>query len=579
MLEWDDKVGSRFSPVQRRWLGYALLAGVTLLCYVPALWNGYIWDDDNYVTANVTLRSLEGLRRIWLEPRSIPQYYPLVHTSFWLEYQLWGLQPMGYHLVNILLHIGGAMLLWRLLRELAVPGAWLGALLFAVHPVQVESVAWVTERKNVLSLVFYLATLLVYLRMTKGGAAAWWRTRRGWLHYGLAMLLFVAALLSKTVTSTLPAALVVLLLWRDWPVTRRDWRMLLPLVPFFVIGLAMAWVTILLERQHVGAMGSEWDFSLVERCLIAGQVVWFYAAKLLWPEPLIFIYPRWQIDSSHVALYLYPAALLAVLIWLWVRRRRWGLGPLVAVLLFIGTLTPALGFFNVYPMRYSFVADHFQYHASIWLLALFGALLHRLCDRWPRLALLLPALIMGLGLLTARHTLAFRDEPTLWRDVLAKNDSAWIAHNNLGLAHLHQGDYQSAITRFQSVLSLRPDHSNAPINLALALEKTGNIEEARRWYQEGLQRNFLNPLAINEVGNFFARQGEAQKAVICYRQALALRPHDLSILMNLATALEAAGQHESALSRAREAHAMALRYRADAPLLHQLQSQIDRLTP
>ena len=243
---------------------------------------GFIWDDDDYVQDNLTLRSLAGLGQIWFQPGATRQYYPLVHTTYWLEYRLWDLNPTGYHVVNVILHALSAVLVWRLLIRLKVPGAWAAAALFALHPVHVESVAWITERKNTLSGAFYLSAAWAYLRYEEA------RSPR---LYWAALLLFAAALLSKTVTCTLPAALLLVLWWKGQRPMRRT---AVTLVPFFALGVAMSGVTVWMEKHSVGAWGPEWDLSLVERGLIAGRALWFYAAKLLVPLNLTFIYPRWK---------------------------------------------------------------------------------------------------------------------------------------------------------------------------------------------------------------------------------------------------------------------------------------------
>src|SRR5687768_8817199 len=236
---------------------------------------GFIWDDDDHVRNNATLRSAEGLLRIWSDPRSLPQYYPLTHTSFWIEYRLFGDSAGGYHIVNILLHTAAAILLWRVLVLLEVPAALLAACLFAIHPVQAESVAWITERKNLLSGVFYFAAALMYLK----SRTAWNR------HYMAAFVLFIAALLSKTVACSLPAALVLVIWWKRGRLTQKDW---IALLPMFVVGAAMAFFTAHWEREWVRAIGPEWDYSFIDRILIAGRALWFYASKLVLPINLAF---------------------------------------------------------------------------------------------------------------------------------------------------------------------------------------------------------------------------------------------------------------------------------------------------
>ena len=377
----DNKLpaAARSATTRNTLLGAAVLIAAVLAAYGPALRGGFVWDDPRYVTENPVLTEPSGLYRIWFDVGATVQYYPLVFTSFWIESRLWGLQPLGYHLVNVLLHAANAVLVWRVLRRLSVPGAWLAAGIFALHPVHVESVAWITERKNVLSGLFYLTALLAYLRFAppdgEGSARG-----RPWRFYALAVGLFACALLSKTVTCSLPAAIALLLWWRRGRIGRSD---ALALLPLFAVGAALALTTIWLEKHNVGAQGQAWELSVVQRCLIAGRALWFYAGKLVWPLPLIFTYPKWQIDAGQWWQYLFPAGAVALPLGLWVLRRRIGKGPLVAALCFAGTLLPALGFVDVYPMRYSYVADHFQYLASIAPIALLVAVITMLARLLP----------------------------------------------------------------------------------------------------------------------------------------------------------------------------------------------------
>jgi len=338
------------------WLLALVLVIVTFVVYQPIWRAGFIWDDNPHVTENVNLRSVHGLYRIWSEPKASQQYYPLQLTAYWIEYHLWGLRPFGYHLVNVLVHALNALLLWKVLRRLDVAGAWVAAAIFAVHPVQVESVAWISELKNLLSAMFYLLALLAYLRFRPlPGAGQSGSEYRGF--YALAIILFLCALLSKTVACSLPAVLLVLIWWKNGRITARD---IWPLAPMFVLGAGLGLMTAWLERHHVGAEGTEWSLSLLQRCLLAGRVLWFYMGKLVWPHPLIFIYSRWEIDARVWWQYLFPAAALALLAGLWFLRTRIGRGPFATALCFAAILGPALGFFDIYPFRYSYVADHFQ---------------------------------------------------------------------------------------------------------------------------------------------------------------------------------------------------------------------------
>ena len=350
----------------RDWVWGLLLVAATFLAYRPA-WNGQpVWDDDAHMT-KPELRSAAGLCRIWTQLGATQQYYPLVHTVFWLEHRLFGNATPGYHLLNILLHFFSALLLVTILRRLGIPGkaAWLAGGIFALHPVMVESVAWITELKNTLSGVFSLGAALAYLKFD---------SERDKKHYAIALLFFLFGLLSKSVIVTLPAALLVVFWWKRG---RIGWkRDVAPLLPFFAIGIISGVFTAWVERRYFGAEGSDFNLAFIDRCLIAGRAVWFYLYKLLWPANLIFIYPRWHIDATAVWQYLFPAAFLLAAVLFWRLRSR-SRTPLAVLLYFTITLFPALGFFNVYPFRYSFVADHFQYLACIGPIAAAAALSYR----------------------------------------------------------------------------------------------------------------------------------------------------------------------------------------------------------
>src|SRR5581483_748470 len=370
-----------------------------------------IWDDPDYVLHNRTLRTLDGLQKIWLVPLSLPQWYPLVHTTFWIEYHLVGLSPTLYHVDNVLLHALSCILLWRLLAKLDVPGAFIAGCLLAVHPVMVESVAWVTERKNVLSLVFYLLTMHVYLfRFDPTNLA---KGKQNWRAYALALVFFLCALFSKTVTASLPAAILLILWWKRGRLRISD---LLPLIPFFVLGAGLGAFTSYLEARYVNGtrqLEIEMAFSLAQRCLIAGRAILFYLAKLLCPHPLTFIYPRWdQIAHPTLVQWVFPVVVVLIFVAMFLARSRVGRGPVVLWMLFCGTLFPALGFVNVYPMRYSFVADHFQYHAAIAMIVLFAAAIERI-PRRVRIGFC-AALVCALGTLTFMRALDYKDAWTLW---------------------------------------------------------------------------------------------------------------------------------------------------------------------
>jgi tetratricopeptide (TPR) repeat protein len=545
------------------WAGLAILA-LVFVAYQPVRRAGFIWDDDAYVQDNPLLRSGAGLRQIWLKPRASPQYYPLVFTSFWLEYQLWKLNPVGYHLTNLLLHGGAAVLLWRLLRRLELRGAWLAAALFALHPVQVESVAWITERKNVLCGVFYFGAALAYLHyalprpLTAAGRhhpAAW---------YSVALVLFVLALFSKTVAATLPAALFVVLWWRRG---RPEWKDA-ALVPMAALGLCFGLLTIWLEKHHVGAAGPEWELTLPQRLIIAGRAVCFYVGKVLWPADLAFIYPRWQIDPKNPTLYLYPAAVLLTLVSLYLLRRRFGTGPLAAAFCYIGTLFPALGFFNVYPMRYSFVADHFQYLATPSALAAMTALVAGLLRqrlRRPAVAWLAAGAVLTVaGVLTCRQARIYSNLETLWRDTLRKNPTAWMAHNNLANLLRDAGRLDEAADHYLQALAVKPDFAMAASNLGIVRKLQGRLDEAAACYEQAIRLDPDYAPALYNLGNLRRDQGRWDEAIAAFCRAIELKPNYAFAHVNLGWMLLMRGQLDQAEAHLRQA----LQARPDLPEAH-----------
>jgi tetratricopeptide (TPR) repeat protein len=540
----------------RELLAAAAIVAATAVAYVPAMRGAFVWDDDQHVVQSDQLGSLRGLARIWFVPGTIPQYYPLVHTTFWIESRLWGLHPFGYHLVNVLLHATVALLFCGLLRRLNVPGAWFAGAIFALHPVHVESVAWVSERKNVLSGLFYLLAIRSYLRYAPPEE----ERPEGLRHYIASALLFLCALLAKTVTATLPVALLLIRWWKRGRITRRD---ILPLVPFFAMGIILSGVTVWMERHHVGAEGAAWDLSAVQRLIIAGRALFFYLSKLIFPARLTFIYPRWPIPAS-LAYLAYPIAACIGIAILWLSRRRIGRGVVTAALFFVATLVPALGFFNVFPMRYSFVADHFQYLASLGPIALVGALIARVgrgqgTDRASvRTAGLLRAatgcaFLVLPATVTWVHAGVFRNAETLWRDTIAKNPGSWMAQHNLGLVYENEGRLDSAVAQYRRAIAIEASLETSHYNLATLLVKQGKLDEGQKEFEEALRIRPDYVDAWNNLGNVFHSRGDLAGSVIRYRRALACDAGYLPARKNLAYALGELGRAREAIAEYREA--------------------------
>jgi len=411
------------------------LVALALAAHGRSVTNGFIWDDDYYVTHNGALHTLAGLRAIWADPSATPQYYPLVHTTYWLEYHVWGLAAAGYHAVNVLLHAGSTLLVHKVFRRLGLATAGLAAALFAAHPLGVESVGWVTERKNTLSLVFALSALLAWLEYRFFAQ----RATVAWLIAATA--LFTLGLLSKTVVSMLVPTLLILTWWKTGTLTRRD---LAGVAPLMLIGVPLAATTVWLEKVNVFTDGPGLGLTGLDRVLIAGRAVWFYAAKLVWPYPLAFFYPRWEVDPHRAWQCAFPiAGLVAAVVAIWLVRRR-GRGPLATLACFTAALFPALGFIDVYPFRYSFVADHFAYHAMPAGLAAVAAGLHAIAARLRQPALG-PAVAIVLAGMSWSRTAVFKNLDTLYADTLSKNPSCSVAANNLGFLRLSEGRTEEAI--------------------------------------------------------------------------------------------------------------------------------------
>lgn len=554
-LDEGAAVAADRTPLQRvpAWVTALLLMALTVIPYLPAVKCGFIWDDDAYVQENQTLRSASGLHDIWLRIGATPQYYPLVFTTFWLEYHFWGLNPVGYHLVNILLHAVAVVLLWRVLKLLNVPGGLLAAAIFAIHPVQVESVVWITERKNVLSACFYFAAAYTYLRWAMPTPDQ--RPSPGGRLYLASLLLFLCALGSKTVTVSLPAALILVLWWKGRRIT---WRTILPLAPMFVIGVLAGLLTSWMEEHHVAAFGKEWSFSFVERCLIAGRAIWFYVAKLFWPVELTFIYPRWVMDGTAWQPYLYPIAAVAVVIALWATRRWIGKGPLTAALYFAGTLFPALGFFNIYPMRYSFVADHFQYLAGVGVVVLGVAAACWVFGRsgkiGRRLSRILPLPLMAaLGLLSWRQAGIYADVETLWRDTISKNPGAWMAHCNLGFLLASRGRLDEAVSHYNEALRLKPDDAKTLYDLGVALDAQGKSDEALICFRRAVEAKPSDPTAQFDLALSLQSHGDLSQAIEHYREAIRLRPNYAKAHCYMGIALQSLGRFDEAVEQYIEA--------------------------
>jgi tetratricopeptide (TPR) repeat protein len=562
---------------QREWLWAFLLIALVFVSYARVFNAGFIWDDESHLTRNPCVVGPLGLKEVWTSAQAV--YYPLVLTTFWTVHKFAGLSPWPYHLLNVFLHAGSAVLLWQVLRQLNVRGAWLGAALWALHPVMVESVAWVTELKNTQSGFFYLLSIFCFLKSDaaiQGRAISSSPLRRSGdrrsLLFASSLVFFVLATLSKPSVVMLPVVLFLCIWWRTG---RTSWRDVLALMPFALISAVASVWTIFEQKFHAGATGIEWAQTGPDRLIIAGRAIWFYLAKLIWPHPLIFIYPRWQIDSSQVTAYLPLLAAIGGLLALWLTRAKWSRAVFFAAAYYVVSLFPVLGFFSVYFFRYSFVSDHFQYLASMGPLALAGAGIVTAVGRFgetpSRLAsdtdtlqfsgniaavrsksLLLLATagtcLLLLGVLTWRQTAVYNNLVTLYTATLTRNPGCWMAHYNLGITLNEQGDTDGAISHYREAVELWPGYAEAHYNLGRLLVQKGQLDEAITHYEKALEIDPADAEAHNNLGAALFASGRVDEAIVHYRKALTIRRDYADASCNLASALLSNGDLDGAIA-------------------------------
>lgn len=573
----------------------AVLMVLATFAHLPALRNGFIWDDDDHLTANPAMTSPDGLQKIW-KSLAYSRYYPLTLTTFWVQRRLWGLDPLPYHAVNIALHGVNAVLLFVLLRKLNVRAAWAAAALWAVHPVNVESVAWITELKNTQSGFFFFLSLLCYLEFERKSTlpdankpvargSGLLQTKdpggRGW--FALALAGFAAAILSKPSAVVLPFVLLLCAWWRRRVLTRSDF---IRAAPFFVLAAAMSLLTIVEQRGHINRVPMDWSLSLIERLIVACRVPWFYAGKMLWPVNLTFVYPRWEIDSHAPASFLPLLVAIALAAALWqLRRHEWARAGLFGLGYFVIALLPVLGIFDIFYFRYSFVADHFQYLASVGIPALVAAAATTFLRQRALKESLAALAIYLLGVLSWGRAQVFRNDGTLWRDTLAKDPNSLLAKNNMGVLLHGKHQYVEAEKYFREAVRLKPHYLEGLTNLGLVLTALGSYDEAEQKLQEALRiqadywkaRYFLAHLyylqgrpaeserefhrailadptmadAYYDLGGLLQEQRRHAKAAENFRKAIELEPTLAKAYFALGKTLAAQGKYSDAIQTLR----------------------------
>lgn len=511
------------SPAAGYWYyaGLGLLLLLTLLAYHRTFTAGFLrWDDQFYVTENPLLSTADGLRKIWdVRARATQQYYPLTFSSFWLEYRLWGFDARGYHAVNVVLHLINTALVAGVLRALGLsPVATLfGAGVFALHPAQVASVAWIAERKNVLAGVFCFLCLRAFCRHLARSTLA---------SYTASWFAFVAALLAKTQVVGLPLSLFTLTwLGVGKQEARRPGTLAnvvevgLLLLPFVVVALLLAVVT-------VGYEQAAWTpaFSFVERLLVSTNALVFYLRTVLWPVGLSPIYPQWQIDPAQPGWWFAPvlvAALFAGAAW-WREQIPglvwWGTAHFLVMLL------PVVGIVSFNFFTYSFVADHFLYFSLLGAAAALGALvdvarkLSGAGTRWLALA----GLLLGLAGLSYRETFHWQDNLTFWLRVQQRDPNGFLGAYNLGNHYRQTGEWELAARWYERAAAIRPRADYAFRRYAEAVRRARGPEAALA-VSDGKLRSLPNfPAALVEKGIALEELGKVEEAREAYKRALAL---------------------------------------------------------
>ena len=529
----------------RGWMWGLFLFAAVFLVYQPVWRAGYIWDDPSVVTANPVVVASFGLREIWTTRAA--DICPLTLTAFWFEHALWGLAPLPYHLVNVILHASAAVALWRVLRSLSVPGAWFGAALWALHPVQVESVAWITEMKNTQSGLFFLLSILFFVKDLKSRDPD---RRFGWnADLGLTLLFAALALASKSSTVVLP---VVLCLCAWWVQGRWRWSNLARIAPIFLMSLVAGLISIWAQGLN-GAARPHWVQTWPQRFITAGDAVWFYLGKLIWPHPLIAIYPHWNIDAGRALSYLPLLGLVLLCGIFWSGRNAWARPCFFALAYFLVALLPVLGFVNMSYSRYSFVADHFQYLAAIGPLALAGAGLVR-CAEFiaPGKSRLAPVLAAGLlsllGFASWQRAWVYQNDEVLWTDTVARDSNSWVGYANLGVFLLQNGDPKQALVEDEKALRINPDFSEGYCNLGVAFLQEKRVDEAIAQFRLALKIAPEYADAHNNLGRALAEKGLTDEAMANYQAALKTNPKDATTYSNIGIVYYEKGDLDGAIA-------------------------------
>jgi tetratricopeptide (TPR) repeat protein len=530
----------------RRALLWGSLIAITCLAYQPVFEAGFVWDDNDWVTQNPLVTGERPVSAIWASVERL-HYYPVAFSLWRVQYALWGESPFGFHLVNILLHALSAGLLILLLERLRIAAAvWIG-FAFALHPLQVESVAWVTEMKNTLSALLLLAAALALVRARS-------RDKTVKHLYLLALLLFTAAVLTKTAVAVaaLLFPLLVITAKRPQAAHRRE---ALWVSPFIAIGALLGLLAVRLEQGLAGRVAGDFGWGFAERIQMAGRACFFYIEKLLLPHPLSFHYPRWSFEAGLA--WLWPVAAIALLPLGAVLWRKGYRKTLLGCVSYLVLISPALGLFDVYWFRYSFVADHFAYLASIGILALVVSALHRwLPGSRSQRATIGVCLLLLLTILSWNRAHVWRDAETLWLATVASNPDSWLAHHSLAMIAYERQQPSVAAARFDAAIRAQPSAVESYTGRALVAQQQQRWRAALEDFDHALSLDGSYPQARLGRGVLRAQLGEAAAAIEDLNLFLASNPTGARAHVARARAYAQLGQLDAALADAQTVQAV-----------------------
>lgn len=508
-----------------------LIVAAGFWVFAPALQGDWLMDDDMYLTQNALLNDPARLWKIWFAPGSLIEYYPIEASAQAIQWYLWHTDTLGYHLTNLILHVIGALLVWRLLSKFGLHLAWLGGFLFAIHPVAVESVAWISELKNTLCLPFFLLSMNAWIDYEERGQSR---------DYFLALGLFFVAMLCKISVAPFP---LVILLYAWWKRGRIGWSDLRASAPFFTVSLALSVISISAEirflEAHLQPTANPPIGNFLAHLDLAGWSIAFYFSKFVWPEQMLMVYPKWPVAPPSLISFLPWPILGGVICWLWIQRGSWGRNALLGLGYFLFTLAPFIGFISIPYMRFTWVMDHFLYLPMIGLIGLAIAALEQMEDRIsgvmrPWLAVMTAVVLALLAWKSHDYAGMFIGPEKLWTYTVKHNPTAWLAYNNLGNVLFETGRVPEAIEQYKKALQLNPRIVEAHNNLGLALYQTGRVQEAIDHYQQALIGNPHFAIAHTNLGNAFSQMGRVQEAIDHYQQALLANPNDSAAHANLA---------------------------------------------